>query len=77
MTTQLAVRLPDDLVQRLDALVPAIHDSRSEAIRRAIELYLYRIACERDAETYATSPLTEGELAVGDGPEAWSTTPAW
>lgn len=77
MTTQLAVRLPDDLVRRLDALVPTVHDSRSEAIRRAIELYLYRIACERDAEAYALTPLTEGELALTDDPAAWNTTPRW
>jgi|GEM_PF-5916037 len=37
-TTQIAVRLPSDLVDRLDHLVPAPHGSRSEAIRRAVEL---------------------------------------
>jgi metal-responsive CopG/Arc/MetJ family transcriptional regulator len=40
MTTQIAVRLPSELVDRLDQLVPGTHSSRSDAIRRAIELYL-------------------------------------
>ena len=49
MTIQVAVRLPDDLLDRLDSLVPATHPSRSDAVRRAIELYLYALACEQDA----------------------------
>ena len=49
MRVQVAVRLPDDLIERLDSLVPATHPSRSDAVRRAIELYLYALACEQDA----------------------------
>jgi len=76
MTAQLAVRLPDDLVRRLDALTPEKHTTRSEAIRRAIELYLYRLDCEHDAEQYRRLPLTDSELALADDP-GWSDTPPW
>ncbi|MGH2354997.1 MAG: ribbon-helix-helix domain-containing protein [Chloroflexota bacterium] len=77
MTTQVAVRLPDELISRLDALVPTTHPSRSEAVRRAIELYLYRLACEHDARQYERLPLTDAELSLADAPDSWSHTPPW
>lgn len=77
MTTQIAVRLPDELIRQLDLLVPRPHASRSDVVRRSIELYLYRLACERDAERYAQRPLTDDELALADDPQAWSGTPSW
>jgi metal-responsive CopG/Arc/MetJ family transcriptional regulator len=77
MTVQLAIRLPDDLICRLDALIPEKHTTRSEAIRRAIELYLYRLACEHDAQQYERLPLTDPELALSDDPESWTETPPW
>lgn len=77
MTTQIAVRLPDELVQQLDALVPAAHASRSEAIRVSIESYLYRLACERDAERYEQRPLSEEELALADDEDTWAGAPTW
>ena len=77
MTTQIAVRLPDDLVSRLDALVPGTHESRSDAIRRSIEVYLYRLAAEQDALRYDQLPLTADELALADDPAAWAGTPQW
>jgi len=77
MRHQVAVRLPDDLIDQLDALVPATHPSRSEAVRRAIELYLYRLACEHDARQYARLPLSDAELSLADDPDAWSDTPPW
>ena len=77
MTSQVAVRLPDELISRLDALVPSTHPSRSEAVRRAIELYLYRLACEHDAEQYERLPLGDAELSLADDPAAWSDTPPW
>ncbi|MCU0270488.1 MAG: ribbon-helix-helix domain-containing protein [Acidimicrobiales bacterium] len=41
MTTQIAVKLPDDLVERLDALVDAGRfPSRSSGVRRALETLL-------------------------------------
>jgi metal-responsive CopG/Arc/MetJ family transcriptional regulator len=77
MTTQLAIRLPDDLICRLDALIPEKHATRSEAIRRAIELYVYRLAWEQDAEQYERLPLTDSELALADDPGSWSEAPRW
>jgi Arc/MetJ-type ribon-helix-helix transcriptional regulator len=77
MTSQIAVRLPRELLDRLDELVPAAHDSRSEAIRRAIEVYLAQLANERDAAIYDRLPLTDAELALADDPDSWSGTPAW
>jgi Arc/MetJ-type ribon-helix-helix transcriptional regulator len=75
MTTQIAVRLPEELISRLDALVPATHSSRSEVVRRAIELYLYRLACEHDARQYERLPLSDAELSLADDPDAWRDTP--
>jgi Arc/MetJ-type ribon-helix-helix transcriptional regulator len=75
--TQVAVRLPDDLLERLERLVGTAHDSRSELIRRAIELYLSSIECEHDARVYERQPLTEAELALADDPDAWKDMPAW
>ncbi|MGH9245671.1 MAG: ribbon-helix-helix domain-containing protein [Acidimicrobiales bacterium] len=77
MTAQLAVRLPEELIERLDELVPETHESRSEAVRRAIELYLYRLACEHDARQYDRMPLTDAELALADDTDGWSHTPTW
>ncbi len=54
---QLAVRVARSLVEELDALVPEVHPTRAEAVRAAVESYLYRLACERDAERYAELPL--------------------
>ena len=77
MTVQLAIRLSEDLVSQLDALVPGTHESRSQAVRRAIEVYLAWLANERDAAIYEPLPLTDDELAFADSPEAWAGTPAW
>lgn len=77
MTTQIAIRLPDDLVGQLDALVPSLHESRSEAVRRSVELYLYRLACEQDADRYDRVPLSDDELALADDRESWNGTPSW
>lgn len=76
-STQIAVRLPSELVDRLDRLVPAPHASRSEAVRRAVELYLYGLAAEHDAAVYDRVPLTEAELAFAHDPEGWDSTPPW
>jgi len=74
---QLAVRVPRALVRELDDLVPGLHRTRAEAVRAAVESYLYRLACERDAERYGSLPLDDRELALADDPEGWSATPAW
>jgi predicted transcriptional regulator len=77
MTVQIAVRLPEELIAQLDALVPSTHESRSQAVRRAIEVYLAWLANERDATIYERLPFTEEELAFADSPDAWVGTPAW
>lgn len=66
--TTLAVRLPDHLVERVDRLVAAgTVASRSELVRRGIELAL--AACGREAvarsyeDGYARFPETDQELA--------------
>jgi len=74
---QLAVRVPNELIEALDRLVPERHTTRAEAVRAAVEEYLYRVACERDAQRYAEAPLTDDELVLTDDPDAWSVTPAW
>jgi uncharacterized protein GlcG (DUF336 family) len=61
----------------IDRLVPHAHPSRSDVIRRAVELYLYGLACERDAEAYDARPLTDAELALADDPSGWEATPEW
>ncbi len=61
----------------MDRIVGALHTSRSDVIRRALEMYLYRLACEHDARAYERTPLTDAELALTDDPESWEGTPAW
>ena len=73
----MALRLSDDLLRQLDELVSSTHPSRSDAVRRAIEIYLYRLACDRDAQRYQDVRLTEAELAFSDDSAAWSGTPPW
>lgn len=75
--TQIAVRVPDELVDRLDELVPGAHANRSDAVRRAIELYLHRLAGERDAAIYDRIPLSDDELALVRDPGRWETAPRW
>jgi Arc/MetJ-type ribon-helix-helix transcriptional regulator len=77
MTTQIAERLPEEVLAALDTLVPGAHASRSEAIRRAIEMYVYRMQCEHDAAVYEAQPLTESELALVEAPDSWDGTPSW
>jgi len=74
---QLAVRLPRATVEELDALVPLVHATRAAAVRAAVEAYLYRLACERDARRYEQQPLDEQELLLTDDPKGWQGTPAW
>lgn len=72
-----AVRLPKSSLEALDALVPERHPSRADAVRAAIDHYLYRLACEDDWRRYAVQPLTDDELALADDPRAREATPRW
>lgn len=76
-TVQVAIRLQTAQVERIDRLIDVLHASRSDLIRRALELYLYRLDCEHDARAYERAPLTEAELALVDDPQAWKATPEW
>ncbi len=54
MTTQIAVRLPDDLVAFIDGLVRSGHAaSRAAAVARALERERRRQIAERDAAILA------------------------
>lgn len=77
MTTQIAVRLPDDLVAGLDALVPLTHQTRSSLVRAAIESYVSRQLNERDAAIYERQPQIDAELAFADDASSWEATPQW
>jgi Arc/MetJ-type ribon-helix-helix transcriptional regulator len=56
MTTQIAVRLPDDIVEFLDQLVAQGHaKSRAAAVTRALELDRRWRLAEHDAAVYAHS----------------------
>ena len=75
-TTQVAIRLPEAQVARIDELVGTVHDSRSDVIRRALDLYLYRLECERDAKRYEEASLSDRELAFADD-DALADAPEW
>jgi Arc/MetJ-type ribon-helix-helix transcriptional regulator len=56
MTTQIAVRLPDEIVEFLDQLVAhGDAKSRAAAVTRALELDRRRRMAERDAAIYISS----------------------
>ncbi len=49
MTTQIAVRLPDDLVRYVDQLVRDGAGSRAAVLARALAMYRQHLTAERDA----------------------------
>jgi hypothetical protein len=61
----------------LDQVVKKHRAPRSEVIRRALELYFYRLESERDARIYEERPLDASELALADDAKAWQRSPAW
>jgi len=63
MTTQIAVRLPDELVAWVDQQVAEGKTrSRASAVERALRREVRRQLAERDAQIYAAMPDDE-ELA--------------
>ena len=50
MTTQIAVRLPDELVEYVDTLVRDGAGSRATVVARALNLYQQQLRAERDAQ---------------------------
>lgn len=77
MTTQLAIRLSDEQLGEIDRLVPLLHETRSAVVRRAIDMYLYRLACERDAAIYDALPLSDAELSTASDLRNWDAAPKW
>jgi len=68
MSTQLAIRLPDETLADLDWLVVRCHySSRTEAMRSAIEAAIKaersRVIDEQYVEAYARTPQTDAELS--------------
>ena len=84
MSTQLAIRLPDDLLRDLDWVVHRLnYDSRTEAMRDAlvklIDQERRRQIGEEIAEAYRRMPQTDEEMADIpfqswdlDGDDDWS-----
>ena len=71
MTTQIAVRLPDDLVAFVDGQVTAgTATSRAAVVARALERERRRAAAERDAAIYAAG-VPDDDLA---GLASWAAT---
>ena len=71
MTTQITVRLPDDLVREMDAAVAdGTAKSRAAVVIAALKREHYRKLAERDGEIYAA--LEDDEF---NSPEylAWAT----
>lgn len=60
VSTQIAVRLPDDLVAWLDEQVAAGSGSRASVTTKALRRYRRQLVAERDAEIYR---------ATGDYPD--------
>ena len=66
--TQVTIRLADGLVSELDVVAGEIRSTRSGVIRRAVEHYLYGLACERDVSLLDQLPLSVDESALLRGP---------
>lgn len=67
--TTVAIRIPDEVLERLDGLVHADgYATRTEAIRRAIDVLLdahERSVVDREiVEAYIRNPQTDEEVAV-------------
>ena len=84
MSTQLAIRLPDELLRDLDWLVLRLdYDSRAEAMREALKRLIdqerRRQIDEQYVDAYTRMPQTEEEMADIpfqswdlDGDDDWS-----
>ena len=69
-----SVRMPDDLMQRLDAMATRLRRSKGRVINDAVREYLERdeLRQHRDQETReALAELDAGQLVDGDEVLAW------
>lgn len=55
MSTQILIRLPDDLVAWIDAQVAAGNGSRAAVAKQALQRYRRQLEGERDARIYRES----------------------
>lgn len=74
-TTQIAVRIPDALLARLDALVEDGHfENRAEAVRRSLERLVIDVEADRVSAAivagYLRHPISWGDL---DRARDWGT----
>ena len=60
MSTQIAVRLPDELVEYVDALVSDGAGSRAAVVVRALSLYQQQLRGEQDARILEESGDYDG-----------------
>ena len=68
MTTQIAVRLPDDMVQFLDQLVARGQaPSRASVVERALAREFRRVIAARDAAILAEAAGAAGAAAPDEG----------
>jgi Ribbon-helix-helix protein, copG family len=54
----LSFRTDDELADALTAEAERLGVSRSDILNKALSLYLYGLACERDAAIYEVNPLS-------------------
>jgi Arc/MetJ-type ribon-helix-helix transcriptional regulator len=67
VTTQIAVRLPDRLVEFLDDMVERGEaQSRAEIVKKALMKYERQVLAERDAEVYRTTPDDPDMMALAE-----------
>lgn len=72
MSTQITVRLSDDVVRAVDELVSSGADrSRASVVERALERELRRVAAERDVAILRATPPDEDLAALA----AWTQSP--
>ena len=70
MSKTISFRCDDSTVQELAIEVKRSGSTKSDLLSQAVRELLYRRACERDAEAYASTPVTAEESA-GWPDERW------
>lgn len=74
--TMLSFRVDDRDANEAQRWAEALGVDRSELLREALRRHLDRLASEGDADRWNTSPLDEGEQALGSIAE-WGPTEDW
>ncbi len=66
MSTQIAVRLPEELVEYVDGLVDRGAGSRAAVVTRALKLYQLQLRGEQDARILEETGDYEGLAGIFD-----------